>query len=89
MNRALLGVYGFDGGAGAYRARLATWLAGARSGDLLMCHPSAWKVPGDPIACARAWEFEVLCSPGFERLLREQRVVVARLSALARNGAAG
>jgi predicted glycoside hydrolase/deacetylase ChbG (UPF0249 family) len=84
MNRALLGVYGFEGGPGAYRARLAAWLAEARSGDLLVCHPSVGVWPGDPIGAARAWEFEVLRSPGFERRLREQRVVVARLSAMAR-----
>jgi predicted glycoside hydrolase/deacetylase ChbG (UPF0249 family) len=82
MNRALLGVYGFEGGAAAYRARLAHWLGEARTGDLLVCHPSAGMLSGDPIAPARAWEFEVLRSPGFERRLREQHVLVARLSAV-------
>lgn len=40
MNRALLGVYGFDGTDADYRARLKDWLAQAQDGDLLMMHPA-------------------------------------------------
>ncbi|HEY9191363.1 MAG TPA: ChbG/HpnK family deacetylase, partial [Methyloversatilis sp.] len=35
----LLGAYGFDGDRAAYRRRLERWIANARAGDAIMCHP--------------------------------------------------
>ncbi|WP_141100842.1 ChbG/HpnK family deacetylase [Roseateles aquatilis] len=65
QNRRLLGVYDFDGDAARYAARLQGWLHVSGDGDLLMCHPAAGPVPGDPIAEARQWEYELLASPRF------------------------
>ncbi|OUL99289.1 ChbG/HpnK family deacetylase [Variovorax sp. JS1663] len=64
-SRALLGVYGFDGGAEAYRHRLQQWITACRSGDVLLCHPSL----GDaaPVAhdAARRHEYAVLRTLAF------------------------
>jgi hypothetical protein len=63
QNRSLLGVYAFPAGADGYAQRRAGWLAVARDGDLLMCHPGRRTDAGsasDPIADARVDEFEVL-----------------------------
>ncbi|MDM0038965.1 ChbG/HpnK family deacetylase [Variovorax sp. J22G21] len=59
-SRGLLGVYDFDGDAGAYRSRLDYWLRTARTGDVLMCHPSAAPFAADPHANARLQEYEEL-----------------------------
>ena len=58
-SRGLLGVYDFGGDADAYRARLYGWLRTARTGDVLMCHPSA-ALFADPHAHARMREYAVL-----------------------------
>lgn len=47
------------GDADAYRARLYGWLRTARTGDVLMCHPSA-ALFADPHAHARMREYAVL-----------------------------
>ena len=56
----LLGVYGFDGGRGAYLRRLQAWLAQGRAGDVLMCHPSVRAVDGDAVGEARVQELSAL-----------------------------
>ncbi|QSI31102.1 ChbG/HpnK family deacetylase [Variovorax sp. RKNM96] len=60
QSRGLLGVYGFSGDADAYRHRLHGWLRSARTGDVLMCHPSAAPLASDPHADARLQEYAVL-----------------------------
>lgn len=80
----LLGVYGFDADAQAYQRLLAGWLARARDGDVLMCHPGrAEDAPGDPIAAARAVELEVLGSDAWPHLLAQAGVTVSRFAPLA------
>lgn len=84
-NRGLVGVYGFEGGAGDYAARLAAWLDALRAGPpggLLMCHPGAGEAPAsDPIAAARRVEYQVLGGPVFAGLLAERGLRVGRLAA--------
>jgi predicted glycoside hydrolase/deacetylase ChbG (UPF0249 family) len=73
-NGRLLGVYGFDGTEDGYLDRLRTWLALARDGDLLMCHPA---VPGtwrDPLLPARVREFRVLSSDAYGTLLQRAAI---------------
>ncbi|HQQ70207.1 MAG TPA: ChbG/HpnK family deacetylase [Alicycliphilus sp.] len=73
MNRGFGGVYGFDApSAEAYGARMQAWLAQARDGSLLMCHPAAAEVPGDAIGAQRPVEFAYLMSEAFARDLRQQ-----------------
>lgn len=64
-SRGLLGVYDFCGDANAYRGRLHGWLSAARTGDVLMCHPSAAMFASDPHAGARMQEYEVLSAIDF------------------------
>lgn len=61
QNRGFLGVYGFTGGAPRYARLLQQWLAAARPGDLLMCHPGLNS--RDALASSRSAEFAVLTSP--------------------------
>jgi hypothetical protein len=79
-SRALLGVYGFDGGAEAYRHRLQQWIAACRSGDVLLCHPSI----GDaaPVAhdAARRHEYAVLRTLAFPIETAAGRVLLRPLS---------
>jgi predicted glycoside hydrolase/deacetylase ChbG (UPF0249 family) len=65
----LLGVYGFDGDRAAYRQRLEGWIAAARNGDALMCHPATCALPGDPIGAARVREYAALGAADFGTLL--------------------
>lgn len=58
----LLGAYGFDGDAPAYRRRLAGWLDSAANGDALMVHPATRALPDDPIGAARVREYGVLAA---------------------------
>lgn len=64
-SHALLGVYRFTGGADAYREQLQRWIGVCRTGDVLMCHPSAGEAPSDPISAARRNEYAVLSSTTF------------------------
>lgn len=75
QNARLLGVYGFGGGAEAYRRWLAAWLDAARDGDLLMCHAALGDAPGDPLAAARRAEAQVLCGDAFAQALAARGVV--------------
>ena len=67
QNGRLLGVYDFRGGPMRYAALLRGWLAAARPGDLLMCHPSAGVDAGDPLSGARRAEYAVLRAFPFKR----------------------
>lgn len=79
-NAHLLGVYGFDGSAADYLARLERWLAAAGERDVLMAHPGSGEAAGDPIAAARSREYAVLGGAAFGRMLAAHGVTVARLS---------
>lgn len=79
QNRRLHGVYRFEGSAAAHQRRLAVWLAAARDGDALMCHPAATLLPGDPIAPARVIEYQALSSEEFGAALVQHGVRVSRL----------
>lgn len=87
-NRALLGVYDFKGGPERYERLLQGWLLSARHGDLLMCHPSLGRVPGDGIAQARMDEFDVLDSPLFEWMVRSRHLRLLPMSRILEERAA-
>ena len=70
----------FEGDAERYRELLAQWLRDSREGDLLMAHVATQVVPGDEIAQPRVVEFEVFSHEGFDALVREAGVRVARMS---------
>lgn len=72
QNRGFLGVYGFAGGQARYARLLRGWLAAARPGDLLMCHPGDGA--GDALAAARQAEFAVLAAPALDDWLAQERV---------------
>jgi predicted glycoside hydrolase/deacetylase ChbG (UPF0249 family) len=55
---ALLGMYGFEGTAADYAARVDAWLREAPAGAILMCHPATRAEPDDAIGPARVREFE-------------------------------
>ncbi len=60
QNLHLMGVYGFEMSERHYLHNLRAWLTSAKSGDVLMCHPSLtgpWK---DPLLGARYHEYRVL-----------------------------
>ncbi|KPU98308.1 hypothetical protein APR50_31570 [Variovorax paradoxus] len=81
-SRGLLGVYDFAGGVAGYRRRLLAWLSAARSGDVLMCHPSLAEDAGTPHQEARAAEYTVLAGMAFPwRDPRGGQVELAALSA--------
>lgn len=87
QNRSLLGVYDFQGGADRYRALLGQWLRDAHEGDLLMAHVATGMVPGDEIAGSRVVEWEVFSQNGFDAMLRNAGVSVARMSSILANAA--
>lgn len=80
QNRGFLGVYGFEGGTDRYAGLLRGWLASARTGDLLMCHPG--DQAGDALAEARQAEFAVLTGPALEDWLAQARVRLTPMRAL-------
>jgi len=71
MNTALTGVYGFDTDAPTYRSLLASWLAHAADGSILMCHPSRSSEPGDAIGSARLIEYQVLAGSTIPLLISQ------------------
>lgn len=71
MNAALTGVYGFDADAPTYRSLLASWLAHATDGSILMCHPSRSREPGDAIGPARLIEYQVLAGSEIPLLISQ------------------
>ncbi|WP_208513205.1 hypothetical protein [Variovorax paradoxus] len=83
-SRGLLGVYDFAGGVTGYRRRLLAWLSAARSGDVLMCHPSLAEDAGTPHHEARAAEYTVLAAMAFP--WRDPRGGQVELMALSAGG---
>ena len=79
-NAGFGGVYGFD--TPAYGALFGAWLAQARDGALLMCHPASAAFPGDAIAAQRVVEFAFLASPDFPALLAARQIRLVRLSTM-------
>lgn len=79
-SRALLGVYGFDGGAEAYRHRLRQWIATCRSGDVLLCHPSVGDAAPIPHDAARRHEYAVLRTLAFPMETDAGRVLLRPFS---------
>lgn len=89
ISRHLLGVYGFDGGRGAYLQRLQAWLAQAGDGDVLMCHPSVRVVDGDAVGEARVQELSALALLKPELQLASGRLRLRPLSQRAFGTSAG
>jgi predicted glycoside hydrolase/deacetylase ChbG (UPF0249 family) len=86
QNAHLLGVYGFEGDAAGYRARLSQWLAAATDGDVLMCHPSlAVGADADPLMAARTTEYAQFADPSFATLLERAGITLAPISRIARH----
>ena len=88
MNASFAGVYGFDADAPGYEARLAGWMQDASEGTLLMCHPSRESRRGDPIARARAVEYEVLRGERMAALLDQNGIHLERGSSIFATGKA-
>lgn len=85
-SRHLLGVYDFSGDAGDYARRLAEWLSASGSGDVLMCHPAAGIMPGDPHGSARMHEYAVLRELVLPLPGQPGGIWLSPLSQLLRNG---
>jgi len=77
LNRRLLGVYGFEGGAEGYHALLTAWLAMGCDGDLIMCHPAKTPVPGDVLGAQRVAEFQALTARDLQTELDRHNVRLA------------
>ena len=88
QNRTLLGVYPFDADTAAYLRSVRGWLALARDGDLLMCHPAAGPCDWAPHAAARCREYELLVGAAFGSMLAEAGVQITPLSAAVRSARA-
>lgn len=84
LNNGLLGVYGFDRSEPEYLGLLRAWLANARDGSVLMCHPACGTVPDDPIALARTIEFRALAGEGLPEILNAARITPAALGTIIR-----
>lgn len=66
-----------------YAALMQDWLAAARDGDLLMCHPgAATNDAADPIAATRPHELQYLNSDRFAALLQSADVRLCRFQTL-------
>ncbi|OGU51418.1 MAG: hypothetical protein A2199_05670 [Hydrogenophilales bacterium RIFOXYA1_FULL_63_33] len=75
----LVGVYGFDLSEADYLVKMKAWLACARDGDVLMCHPSLPWPGGDLLQDARNQEYRVLSSAAFSALLEFGGLEIGRL----------
>ncbi|WP_395320539.1 ChbG/HpnK family deacetylase [Variovorax sp. UC74_104] len=76
----LLGVYDFSGDIEQHERRLSDWLSACRTGDVLMCHPSAGIAPGDPHGGARLREYTALLGLRLEAAGGSERIELAPLS---------
>ena len=83
-NSGFVGVYGFDRDTESYRSLLGRWLAEARDGSLLMCHPALDRVPGDAIAPARTAEYAVLSDGSLASMLDQAGLVASPMTAIIR-----
>jgi len=81
QNMRLLGVYDFGRSLDRYCDWLTEWLRAARSGDLLMVHPSTSLCAVDPIAMARRSEFDALSGDEFGALLKMFNISLVPMSA--------
>ncbi|MBG9390062.1 ChbG/HpnK family deacetylase [Caenimonas aquaedulcis] len=80
QNRCFAGVYGLDArSSGDYLRRLHAWLAGMRTGDLLVCHPAEGWDGAAPFPVSRSHEFAALASAGFATMLGEFGMRIATL----------
>ena len=79
-NAGFVGVYGFD--TPHYGALVDGWLARARDGALLMCHPASAAYPNDAIAAQRVVEYAFLASDAFPALLAARQIRLVRLSTM-------
>ncbi|WP_298018867.1 ChbG/HpnK family deacetylase [uncultured Castellaniella sp.] len=77
QNAGFLGVYDFKGGIPAYEAWMSRWLAQARDGDVLMCHPAWGGDPQDALAAQRQAEYAVLAGAPMARWLADHRLEIA------------
>ncbi|HTT09963.1 MAG TPA: ChbG/HpnK family deacetylase [Burkholderiaceae bacterium] len=77
-NERLLGFYDFARVQADHRPRLRAWLAQARTGDALMCHPAQRAEPDDPIGVARAAEFRAMQSPWWPEALAAEGIALTR-----------
>ncbi len=71
---------GWIGGQARYAGLLRGWLAAARDGDLLMCHPG--DRAGDALGAARQAEFAVLAAPALDDWLAQARLRLAPMRRL-------
>lgn len=76
----LLGVYDFSGDIAQHEKRLSDWLSACRTGDVLMCHPSAGIAPGDPHGGARLREYTALLGLELAASAEGGKVTLAPLS---------
>jgi predicted glycoside hydrolase/deacetylase ChbG (UPF0249 family) len=87
QNRCLLGARRFADAS--FAAAFEDWIASARTGDLLVCHPSAATLRPDALIVARIEEFHFLREQAVQILLRHgvrvvpMRAIFARGSAMA------
>jgi len=79
-NQGFFGVYDFTSAHRPFMQMMQDWLAGAKSGALVMTHPAAAQLNGDPIGQARVQEYVALGSPEFGALLQDSGVRLERLS---------
>ena len=83
---ALCGIYDFTGGPARYARLMAAWLDTSPAGAVLMCHPGTGeaddRAPPDPIAGARAAEWQHLAGSAFADQLAAAGVTLARGSTL-------
>lgn len=87
LSRRLLGVYDFSGDTQHYQTCLSEWLSECRTGDVLMCHPSAGaNLPSDPHGAARLREYAVLQRLAFPMQEHTGDIVLAPLSRQVRRG---
>src|SRR3569623_1334262 len=75
----LVGVYGFDLSEADYLTEMKAWLACARDGDILMCHPSLPWPGGDGLQDARNREYRALSGEIFSALLESARLEIGPL----------
>ena len=77
-NRGFAGIYSLEAQAD-FTVLMRRWLAAARDGDLLMCHPgSAADDADDPIAATRPRELALLRSAEFGTFLAENGIRLSR-----------
>lgn len=82
QNRALIGSYDFRGSEARYAGLLAGWLTLAGDGDVLMSHPSKANHAGDTHGPTRQFEYRVLASEKFGRLLKDAAIELTPVGAM-------